>query len=75
MTTWKEILTADLVASSDTAAEFMRASLEFDDPQFLALALQRVLAARGSLADLPLSAQEWAALVEALAQQPLQQAA
>ena len=75
MTTWNEILIADLAASADTAAEFLRASLELDDPQFLPLALKRVLEARGSLIDLPLNSQEWAAMVEVLAQQPLPQAA
>ena len=66
MKTWRELLQHDLAVDAEEAADYLRAALADNDPHFFSLAVGRVIAARGGLADLPLSPAELAAMVEAL---------
>lgn len=66
MMKWEDFLKKQLAALPDEAAAYLRVTLAENGPAAFALALRRVIEALGSLADLPLSAIELAAMLEAL---------
>jgi DNA-binding phage protein len=66
MMKWEDFLKKRLAASPEEAAAYLRVTLAESGPAAFALALRRVIEARGGLADLPLSAPELAAMLEAL---------
>ncbi len=63
---WEDFLKKRLEASPEEAASYLRTTLAENGPVAFALALRRVIEARGSLAGLPLSAPELAEMLEAL---------
>lgn len=66
MMKWDDFLKKRLANSPEEAAAYLRVTLAESGPAAFALALRRVIEARGGLADLPLSAPELAMMLEAI---------